>query len=157
VPGILASLAALAAIGAATISAYALTDLKMFAEQSPSQEAASVPIPDPAISTMLKDVQSSQQQNAAMLQQNAAALERLTADSIARQADLKRISDQLSSLADNLQKAGTPVITSAIAQPKPRYQAVRAPRKEPSRQPKPAGPISVGGAPLRQAPVSGGG
>jgi hypothetical protein len=156
----LASFAALAAIGAASISAYALTDLKIFAERSALPEAASVPIPDPAISTVLNDVQLSQRQNAAVLQQNAAALERLAATSIAQQADLHRLSDQLSSLivrTEAPQKAGAPITTSAIAPPRPRPPVAKTPHKQSSRLPTPAGPISVGGAPLRPALASGGG
>jgi hypothetical protein len=153
-----ACLAALAAVGAASISAYALTDFKIFAEQSPLRETVSVPIPDPSVSTLLSEVQALQQQNAAALQQNGAALEQLTASSIAQRADLQRLSDQLSSLvvrADALQKAGTPVTTSAIPQPRSRSQVVTTSHKDLSRKPKPAGPVSVGGAPLR--PSSGGG
>jgi hypothetical protein len=153
---VLVSLAGLSAIGAATISAYALTNFTIFAEQSALHEAASVPIPDPAVSTMLKDVQLLQQRNAALLQQNAIALERLAAGSSTQQADLARISDQLSSLVartDALQKAAAPITTSAIPipQPRSRAQVVRASRKEPSRLPKPAGPVSVGGFPLNPA------
>jgi hypothetical protein len=156
----LASFAALAAIGAASISAYALTDLKIFAQRPALPEAASVPIPDPAISTMLNDVQLSQRQNAAVLQQNAAALERLAATSIAQQADLQKLSDQLSSLivrTDAPQKAGAPITTSAIAPPRPRPAVAKTPHKQSSRLQRPAGPISVGGAPLRPALASGGG
>jgi hypothetical protein len=150
-------LAALAVIGALSISGYALTDLKIFAEQSPLHEAASAPIPDPAVSTMLKDVQLLRQQNAAGLQQNAAALERLVTNSIAQQAYLTRISEQLSLLerTDALKKAETPVTTSAIPQPKPGSHVVRPSRKEPSRSLKSAGPVSVGGAPLRRHSVPG--
>jgi hypothetical protein len=158
VPAILTSLAALAVIGALSISGYALTDSRIFAGKSPKREAASVLIPDPAVGTMLK-VQLMQQQNAAGLQQNAAALERLTASSNAQQADLTRISDQLSSLLERtvaLKKAEPPVTTSAIPQPKPRSPIVKPSRKEPSRLVKPAGPVSVGGAPLRPALAAGG-
>ena len=62
-----------------------------FAAQSP-RETASAPIPDPAVSATLKDIQLSQQQNAAVLVS-------LTQSSATQQADLKRISRQLSSLA----------------------------------------------------------
>jgi hypothetical protein len=167
VPAMIASLAVLAVIGAATayalphLTAYTLTDFKIFADQSPPHEVASAPIPDRAVNTALKDIQMSQRQNAAVLlqnagvlEQNAAMLERLMMNSIAQQADLKRISDQLSSLVtrtDALQKAGapvTPVTTSAIQKPNARSRVVRTSRKEPSRLPKPAGPVSVGGAPL---------
>jgi hypothetical protein len=54
-------------------------------------ETASAPIPGPAVSATLKDIQSSQQQNAAVLVA-------LAQSSATQQADLKRISRQLSSL-----------------------------------------------------------
>jgi hypothetical protein len=61
-----------------------------FAAQSP-HETASVPIPAPAVSATPKDIQLSQQ--------NAAVLVSLVQSSATQQADLKRISRQLSSLA----------------------------------------------------------
>jgi hypothetical protein len=158
VPAMLASLAALAVIGALSISGYALTDLRIFAEKSPKREAASVLIPDPAVSSMLTDAHLLQQQNGVALQQNAAALERLTARSIAQQVDLTRISDQLSSLLERteaLKKGEKPVTTSTIPQPKSRSKIVRASRKDPPRSLKPAGRVSVGGAPLRPAIAAG--
>jgi hypothetical protein len=150
VPAILACLSALAVISGA--AAYALPNFNRFAEEPP-HETASAPIPDPVVSATLKDIQSSQQQNAAML-------ESLTQSSATQQADLKRISDQLSSLAalaDALQSTVTPVTTSSIPQPNARARVVRTSRKETSRLPKPVGPVSVGGAPLSPAPTPGSG
>jgi uncharacterized protein HemX len=158
VPAMLASLAALAVIGALSISGYALTDLKIFEERSPLHEAASVLIPDPAVSATLRDVQLLQQQNAAALHQNGAVLERLVASSNAQQADLTRISDRLSWLAarvDALQNAATPLTTSTISKPTARVPGVGPSRKKSSQMPKAFGPVSVGGAPLRLAPVRG--
>jgi len=115
-PAIVVSVSALVIIGAAAI--YALSNFNIavpsfssFAELFP-RAAASAPIPDPAVTAALKDIQSSQeqnsatlqqngavlQQNAAMLQQGAATLESLRQNFTAQQTDLKRISNQLSSL-----------------------------------------------------------
>ena len=147
-PAIVISLTffALAFISAAT--AYALSNFNRFAEQSP-HETASAPIPDPVISATLKDIQLAQQQH-------AAALESLTQSSAVQQTDLKRISDQLSSLAaraDALQN--TPVTTSAIPQPNDRARFVRTSHKKPSLLPRPIGPVSVRGAALSPAPEPG--
>jgi sulfite reductase alpha subunit-like flavoprotein len=146
VPAIVVSLSALAVISAAT--AYSLPNFNRFAAQSP-HETASVPIPDPVVSATLKDIQLSQQQNAAVLVS-------LTQSSATQQADLKRISRQLSSLAaqaDALQSAVTPVTTSSIPQPNAPARVARRSRKQTSRLPKPVGPVSVGGAPLSPAPA----
>jgi len=164
---IVVSLSASALIGAA--AAYALPNFYSFAELFP-REAASAPIPDPAVTATLKDIQSFQQknatslqeneavlqQNAAMLQQGAATLESVRQSFTAQQTDLKRISNQLASLiarADSLQNAVTPLTTSAISLPNARARAVATPRRKTSRLPKPVGPVSVGGAPLSPAPA----
>ena len=82
-----------------------------FAELFPS-EAASAPIPDPIVSAALKDIQSFQKQNAAALQENAVVLQHTAgmvqqgAENLeyvrqsftAQQTDLKKITNQLSSL-----------------------------------------------------------
>jgi hypothetical protein len=104
-PAIVVSLFALAIVGAATANSlpnfnflsmpnfdrFSLPNFNRFAAQSP-HETASAPIPVPAVSATLKDIQLSQQQNAAVLVS-------LTQSSATQQADLKRISRQLSSLA----------------------------------------------------------
>jgi hypothetical protein len=159
---------------------FALPNFDRFAAQSP-HEMASVPIPDTAISATLKDIQLSQQQNGATLkdiqlsqqqntaalkdiqlsqQQNAAVLVSLPQSTGTQQADLKRISRQLSSLAaqvDALQSAVTPLTTSSIPHSNPRARVVRTSRKIVSPLPKPVGPVSVGGAPLSPAPATGSG
>jgi uncharacterized coiled-coil protein SlyX len=163
-------------VGGAAAAAFALPNLNValpnfssFAELFP-RETASAPIPDPVVSGMLKDIQSGQQQNAvalqetgaalqqntAMLQQGAATLESLRQSFTTQQTDLKRISNQLSSLmarVDSLQNAMTPLTTSSIPQPNARTRP--ASRKKTSRLPKPFGPVSVGGAPLIPATGSG--
>jgi hypothetical protein len=71
---IVVSLSALVLVGAAT--GYALPNFNSFsfAELFP-REPASTPIPDPAVSAALRDIQSSQQQNAAALHENGAVLQ----------------------------------------------------------------------------------
>jgi hypothetical protein len=171
---IVVSVSALVVIGAA--ATYALPNFNIalpnFSSSADlfSRAAASAPIPDPAVTAALKDIQSSQQQdsaalqqngavlqqNAAMLQQGAATLESLRQNFTAQQTDLKRISNQLSSLmarVDSLQNAVTPLTTSAIPQSKARARVVRTSTKNVSRLPKPIGPVSVRGAPLSPAPA----
>jgi hypothetical protein len=173
VPAIVVSLFALAVIGAATANSlpnfwlpdldrfslpnfslpnFSLPNFDRFAAQSP-RETASVPIPDPAVSATLKDIQLSQQQNAAVLAS-------LTQSSATQQADLKRISRQISSLAaqtDALQSAVTPLTTSSIPHSNTRARVVGTSRKIIPALPKPVGPVSVGGAPLSPAPAPGSG
>jgi hypothetical protein len=156
VPAIVVSLSALAVIGAAT--ANSLPNFNSFFNRFASQphtphKTASAPIPDPAVSGTLKDIQLSQQQNAAVLVS-------FTQSFATQQADLKGISRQLSSLAaqaDALQSAVTPLTTSSISHSNTRARDVRTTRKIVSPLPKPFGPVSVGGAPLSPAPVPGSG
>ena len=175
VPAILVSLSALAIVGAATanfLPNFSLPDFNRlslphfsspnfnrlswpdfswpdFNRFAPSpHETASAPIPDPTVNA-LKDIQLSQQQNAAVLVA-------LSQSSETQQADLKRISRQLSSLAaqaDALQSAVTPLTTSSIPHSNTRARVVRTSHKIISPLPKPVGPVSVGGAPLSPAPA----
>jgi len=182
VPAIVVSLSALAVIGAAIANSlpnfnsfslpnfdfslpnfdhFSLPNFNRFAAQPHTpHKTASAPIPDPAVSATLKDIQLSQQQNAAVLVS-------LTQSFATQQADLKGISRQLSSLAaqaDALQSAATPLTTSSIPHSNTRARVVRTSRKIVSPLPKPVdplpkpfGPVSVGGAPLSPAPVAGSG
>jgi inosine-uridine nucleoside N-ribohydrolase len=168
VPAIVVSLSALAVIGAATANSlpnfnsfslpnfdhFSLPNFNRFAAQPHTpHQTASAPIPDPAVSATLKDIQLSQQQNAAVLVS-------LTQSFATQQADLREISRQLSSLAaqaDALQSAVTPLTTSSISHSNTRARDVRTTRKIVSPLPKPFGPVSVGGAPLSPAPVPGSG
>jgi hypothetical protein len=175
VPAIVVSLSALAVIGAAIANSlpnfnrlplpnfslpdfnqfslpdfdrFSLPNFNRFAAQSP-HETASVPIPDPPVSATLKDIQLSQQQGAAVLVS-------LTQSAATSQADLKRISRQLSTLAaqvDALQSLAAPLTTSSIPHQNFRARVVRTPRKIAPPLPKPFGPVSVGGAPLSPAPA----
>ena len=175
VPAIVVSLSALAVIGAATANSlpnftsfslpnfdfslpnfdhFSLPNFNRFAAQPHTpHKTASAPIPDPAVSATLKDIQLSQQQNAAVSVS-------LTQSFATQQADLERISRQLSSLAaqaDALQSAVTPLTTSSIPHSNPRARVVRTSRKIIAPLPKPFGPVSVGGAPLSPAPTAGSG
>ena len=168
VPAIVVSLSALAVIGAATANSlpnfnsftlpnfdhFSLPNFNRFAAQPHTpHKTASAPIPDPAVSATLKDIQLSQQQNAAVLVS-------LTQSFATQQADLERVSRQLSSLAaqaDALQSAVTPLTTSSISHSNTRARVVRTSRKIASPRPKPFGPVSVGGAPLSPVPVPGSG
>jgi hypothetical protein len=182
VPAVAVSLAALAVIGAATANSlptfdrFSLPDFNHFpwpkfdrfslpdfsrlslpnfnrVAAQPPHETAPAPIPDPVVRAALKDIQLSQQQNTAVLVS-------LMQSSATQQADSKRMSRQLSSLAaqvDAMQSAGTPLTTSSIPRSNPRARVLRASRKIIPPLPKPVGPVSVGGAPLSPAPAPGSG
>lgn len=221
VPLVAVSLAALAVIGAATanslpnfqgfslpdfnqlslpdVSRLSLPDFSRFTPPSFNRVAAPPPpppapvlVPDPVVRAGLRDLQSSQEQNAAVLAS-------LTQSSATQQADLKRVTRQLAVLSaqvNSLQNPATtssiapmmtpsiappatsgippstipsilPSTTSSIPRPIPRARFVQASRKvlPPALSPvppatlpplpKPAGPVSVGGAPLTPAPATG--
>jgi len=181
-PVIMASLSALAIIGAATANSlpnlnrlsfpnfnnlslpnfnlFSLPNFDRFSLPTfnrpaapPLRETVSVPIMDPAVSASLKDIQVSEQQNMAVLIS-------LTQSSATQQADLRRISRQLSALSaqtDALQNAVAPLTTSSIPHSNARARFARASRKIIPPLPRPVGPVSVGGAPLNPAPAPGSG
>jgi hypothetical protein len=151
-------------------SSVSLPDFSRFTAPPP-RETASVRIPDPVISAALLDIQLSQKDIQLLQkdvqsseQQNATVLVSLTQSAANQQADLKRISRQLSALStqvDALQGAVAPLTTSSIPRPKPRARVLLTSRKMPPPLPpplpKPVGPVSVGGAPLSPAPAPGSG
>jgi uncharacterized coiled-coil protein SlyX len=157
-------------------SDFALPDISSLAELLPHQKASG-PVADPAVAA-LKDIHSAQQQHAASLQENNFLLQQNTAllqqDSITlaslRQSvvdeqtgvkklstqiadeheDVKKISAKISTLiakVDSLQNAITPDVTSSIPTRRA-YNRLSPVRKRMARQPRPVGPVSVGGAPL---------
>ena len=185
VPVIAVSLAALAVIGAVTanslpsfggfslpdfnqfslpnVDGFSLPDFSRFSLPNFNRVAAPPPpnpapvlVPDPVVRAGLRDIQSSHEQNAAVLVS-------LTQSSATQQADLKRITRQLALLSaqvSSLQNPVTPPLTtSSIPRSIPRARVVQASRKVlprlPPPLPKPAGPVSVGGAPLSPAPAPG--
>jgi uncharacterized coiled-coil protein SlyX len=99
----------------------------------------------------LKDFQSFQQQTTESMRST-------NQDIAAEQADLKRLTDQVSALAGRIIELQS-TVQAAAAQPAvpakpviPQRPAAIAAGKKP-RISKPAGPISVGGAPLPSAPA----
>jgi hypothetical protein len=133
------------------------------AELLPRQEAPA-PKPDPVV-TALKEIQSAQQQHTASLQENNQALQQnaalLQQDSLVllslrqsitdERVDVKKISSQLSTLiakVDSLQNVMMSDVTSSIRRANARYGLSAATRKRMVREPKPLGPVSIGGAPL---------
>lgn len=153
----------------------AMPDMSSLAELLPHQRP-SAPVPDPVI-VALADIQSTQQQHAASLQENNSSLQQHTAllqqdkallqqDTTAllelrqsvtdERSDIKRISGQLSTLmakVDALQNAIAPEITSSISKGRGRNRLSAMAHKKWARSSKPMGPVSVGGAPLTTVPA----
>jgi len=144
-------------------SDFALPNISSLAELLPHQKASD-PIPDPVVAA-LKDIQSAQQQHVASLQENSSSLQQNTAllqqDSITlaslrqsvtdERVEVKKMSAQISTLiakVDSLQNAISPEVTSSIPTAHARHRLFRMVRKRMARQPRPVGPVSVGGAPL---------
>jgi hypothetical protein len=134
-----------------------------------SHERAPAPVPE-AVVAALKDIQSTQQQQAqtlqehgALLQQNVALLQQdsATFDALRHgltdeKADVKKISSQVSTLmtkVDSLQNTIASEITASIPKGRARNKLSGMARKRLAKPQKPAGPISVGGAPLTTAPA----
>lgn len=152
-----------AAVYTMSPSDFVLPNVNTLAELLPHQKASD-PIPDPVLAA-LKDIQSAQQQHVASLQENSSSLQQNTAllqqDSTTlaslrqgitdEQVDVKKISAQLSTLiskVDTLQNAITPEITSSIPKGRAHNRLSRVVRHRIAGQPKPAGSVSVRGAPL---------
>lgn len=124
---------------------------------------APVLIPDAVLRAGLRDVQTTQQQH-------SAALETLTQSAETQQADLRRVSRQLSALTaqvNALHNSVGPLTTSSIPQSNARARLIRTARRTPPAPPatpapppplpKPVGPVSIGGAPLSPTPAAGSG
>jgi septal ring factor EnvC (AmiA/AmiB activator) len=154
-----------AAAAAYTLSPsdFALPNVGSLAELLPHQ-TASDPIPDPVV-VALKDVQSTQQQNTTLLQQDSTTLaslrqsvtdeqvdvKKISAQITDERVDLKKMSVQISTLiakVDSLQNAITPEITSSIPKGHARNRLSGVAHKRIARQPKTVGPVSIGGTPL---------
>ena len=140
---------------------------------APVPVPAPVLVPDPVVRAGLRDIQTSQQQSADVLEQ-------LTQNAATQQADLKKITRQLTLLTaqvNSLQNPAAPLTTSSIPlsatsiipRSNPRARIVQASRRiiapappatipaSVPALPKPAGPVSVGGAPLSPLPSPGSG
>ncbi len=147
------------------------------AELLPQQKAPD-PTPDPAVALLkdiqsaqqqhvaaLQENNSLLQQNAALLQQDSMTLaslrqslvddhvgtKKISAQIADEHQDVKKISGQISTLIakiDSLQSAIAPEVTSSIPARHAGNRPSRAMRKKMAREPKPMGPVSLGGAPL---------
>jgi hypothetical protein len=157
-------------------------DVTAWADLLPHQQA-SEPTPDPVVAALkdiqsvqqqhvasLQENSSSLQHATALIQQDSTTLaslrqtitdERVDVKKVSAQitdehADVKKMSAQISTLiakVDLLQTAIAPEITSSIPKGHGRNRLSGILRKKTARQFKPAGPISVGGAPLTVAPA----
>jgi hypothetical protein len=169
---------AAAAVYTLSPSDFVLPNVSILAELLP-HERTPAPIPEAVVATLkniqsaqrqqaaaLMDIQSAQQQHAAALQENGSSLQQNTTllqqdsttfSSLRRsitdeQVDVKKISVQLSTL---ITKVDSLQITSSIPKGRARTRLSGAAYKRVARQPKPVGPVSVGGAPLTTAPAQG--
>jgi len=168
---------ATAAVYTLSPSDFALPNFSSLAEQLPKPEA-SAPIPDPVVAALkdiqsaqqqhaiaLQDNGSSLQQTTALLLQDSNSLaslrqsvtdehvdvKKISAQITDEHVDVKKMSAQISTLiakVDSLQNAMAPEITSSIPAGRAHNRLSGVLRKRTARQPKPVGPISVGGAPL---------
>jgi hypothetical protein len=128
-----------------------------------SQQQASAPKPDPVIAA-LQENSSSLQQNTSLLQRDSTIIaslrqsitdEQVDVKKISAQikdehVDVKKISAQISTLlakVDSLQNAIAPETTSSISKGRARNRLAGV-RIRMARQPKPVGPVSIGGARL---------
>lgn len=166
-----------AAIYTLSPSDFALSDIGRLAELLPHPKASD-PVLDPAVAALkatqlaqqqhvasLQENSSSLQQNTALLQQDSITLASLRQSVVDEQVDVKKISAQIAdehadvkkmsvqigtliAKVDSLQKAITPEVTSSIPTRHARNRLSRAVQKRMARQPRPVGPVSVGGAVL---------
>lgn len=129
--------------------------VRVAAQVPPPPPAVTVPIPDPIVRAALRDIQNTQQQH-------TDSLSTLFQGSETQQADLRRVSRQLSALTaqvNALHGAMGPLTTGSIPPSKMRIRAARKPAREPVAAAPPlppvptaVGPVSVGGAPLGPPP-----
>ena len=158
-------------------SEFALPNVSSLAELLPHQKASDS-IPDPVVAALkdIQSAQqqhvASLQENSSLLQQSTALLEqdsttlaslresitdervdvkKISAQITDEHVDVKKMSAQISTLiakVDSLKNAITPEVTSSIPKGRAHNRLSRAVRNRMARQPKPVGPVSVGGVPL---------
>ena len=160
---------ATAAVYTLSPSEFALPNVSGLVAELLPHDRGQTPVPE-ALLAALKDIQSTQQQHAAalqeysaLLQQNGALLQQgsATFDVLRHgltdeKGEVKKISSQLSTLVakvDSLQNAITSEMTSSIPKARTRSRISGMARKRIARPLKPAGSISLGGAPLTTAPA----
>ena len=163
-------------------SDFALPNASTLAELLPHQKPSDA-TPDPVFTALniiqsaqqqhaswLQENSSSLQQNAALLQHDSTELaslrdsitdehvevRKISAEITDEHADVKKMSAQISTLIakfDTLQSALAPEMTSSIPKGRARARLSSAAHKRIARSPRPAAPVSIGGAPLTIAPV----
>jgi len=168
---------ATAAVYTMSPSDFALPNVSSLAALLPHQKASD-PILDPVVAALkdIQSAQqqhvASLQENSSSLQQNTALLERdsttlaslresitdeqagvkkISSQIADEHVDVKKMSAQISTLiakVDSLQNAIGSEVTSSIPNGRARNQLYGVLRKRTAREPKPVGPVSVGGAPL---------
>ena len=168
---------ATAAVYTLSPSDFALPNVSSLAELLPHQKASD-PILDPVVAALkdIQSAQqqhvASLQENSSSLQQNTALLERdsttlaslresitdeqvdvkkISAQITDEHVDVKKMSAQISTLiakVDSLKNAITPEVTSSIPTGRARNRLSGVVRKRMARQPKPLGPVSIGGTSL---------
>ena len=168
---------ATAAVYTLSPSDFALPNASRLAELLPHQKASD-PLSDPVVAALkdihsaqqqhvasLQENSSSLQQNTVLLQQNSITLaslresvtdeqvdvKKISAQITDEHVDVKKVSAQISTLiakVDSLQNAISPEVTSSIPKGHTRNRLSRVLHKRMVRQPKPIGPVSVGGYPL---------
>ena len=159
------------------VSDFALPNISSLAELLPHQKASD-PIPDPVVAALkdIQSAQqqhvASLQENSFLLQQNTDLLQqgsmtlaslrqsvvdehvdvkKISSQITDEHADVKKVSAQISTLiakVDSLQKTIAPEVTASIPTRHARSRLSRAAQKRMAREPKPVGPMSLGGAPL---------
>jgi len=168
---------ACAAVYTMSPSDFTLPDVSNLAELLPHQRAFE-PKPDPVLAALkdiqavqqqhiaaLQENSSSLQQSAALRQQDSNTLsllrqsitdekvdvKKISAQITDEHSDVKKVSAQISTLIakiDSLQSAVAPEFTSSIPRSHSRKRLTGELRKDTSKQSRPLGPVSVGGAPL---------
>jgi uncharacterized coiled-coil protein SlyX len=159
------------------VSNFALPNISSLAELLPYQKASD-PIPHPAVAASkdmqspqqqhvaaLQENSFLLQQNTDLRQQDSITLASLRQSVVDQQIDVKKISAQITdehqdvkkisgqislliAKVDSLQNAIAPEVTSSIPTRHARNRPSSVVRKKMARQPKPVGPVSVGGAAL---------
>jgi cell division protein FtsB len=168
---------AAAAVYTLSPSDFALPDVSSLVELLPHQKASD-PIPDSVVAALkdiqsaqqqhvasLQENSSSLQQNTALLQQDSITLaslrqsitdeqvdvKKISAQITNEHVDVKKISAQISTLiakVDSLQNTIAAEVTSSVPKARARNRLSGVLHKRTARQPRPVGPVSVGGAPL---------
>jgi hypothetical protein len=169
---------AAAAVYTMSPSDFALPDVNGWVDKLFPHQVDLAQTPDPVLAALqdiqsaqqqhvasVQENSSSLQKNTALLEQDSTTLaslrqsvtdergdvKKISAQIADEHVDVRKISAQISTLlakVDSLQNAIAPEITSSIPKGRARNRLSAAMRKKLARQPKPAGAVSIGGAPL---------